>query len=103
MAPYNHQSLQAEHEIKSLSTSLTKCLTCLGQTWSKYLPLAIFAYNTFNTPNLANFSPYELVLCRFLILLYHYIVGRFSGTEHWLLKASFHPANSWTSSHLREN
>ena len=23
--------------------------------------------------------------------------------EHWLLKTSFHPANSWTSSGLREN
>ena len=32
--------------------------------WPKYLPLAVFAYNTFNTPNLANFSPYELVLRR---------------------------------------
>ena len=32
------------------------------------------------------------------------VVGRFfSGTEHWLLKTSFHPANSWTSSGLREN
>ena len=26
----------------------------------KYLPLATLAYNTFNTPNLANYSPYEL-------------------------------------------
>ena len=29
---YNHQSLQAEHGIKSLSTILTKHLTNLGQT-----------------------------------------------------------------------
>ena len=29
-APYNHQSLQVEHGIKSLSTILTKHLTCLG-------------------------------------------------------------------------
>ena len=28
--------------------------------WPKYLPLATFMYNTFNSPNLANFSPYEL-------------------------------------------
>ena len=28
------------------------------------------------------------------------VVGRFSGTEQWLLKTSFHPANSWTSSGL---
>ena len=32
--------------------------------WLKYLSLANFAYDTFNTPNLANFSPYELVFGR---------------------------------------
>ena len=31
VAPYNHQSLQAEHRIKSLSHILTKHLTRLGQ------------------------------------------------------------------------
>ena len=30
VAPYNHQSLQAEHDIKSLSTILTKHLRDLG-------------------------------------------------------------------------
>ena len=29
--------------------------------WPKYLPLATFAYNTFNTPNLGNDSTYELI------------------------------------------
>ena len=33
VAPYNHQSLQPEHGIKSLSTILTKHLTNLGQMW----------------------------------------------------------------------
>ena len=32
--------------------------------WPKYLPLATFTYNTFNTPNLANFSPYKLAFGR---------------------------------------
>ena len=32
--------------------------------WLKYLTLALFAYNTFNTPNLGNHSPYELVFGR---------------------------------------
>ena len=64
VAPYNHQSLQAEHGIKSLSTILTKHLTNLGQIWPKYLSLADLTYNTFNTPNLANYSPYELVFGR---------------------------------------
>ena len=59
---YNHQSLQAEHGIKSLSNILTKHITNLGQRWPKYLSLATFAYNTFNTPNLGNYSPYELLL-----------------------------------------
>ena len=41
VAPYNHQSLQVEHRIKSVSTILMKHLTSLGQMWPKYLPLAI--------------------------------------------------------------
>ena len=64
VAPYNHQSLQAEHRIMSLSCILTKHLTTLGQMWTKYLSLATFAYNTFNSPNLGNYSPYELTLGR---------------------------------------
>ena len=63
VAPYNHRSLQAEHGIKSLSTILIKHLKNLGQIWPKYLPLAIFVYNTFNSPNLANYSPYGSVFC----------------------------------------
>ena len=62
--PYNHQSLQTKHGIKSLSMILTKHLTNLGQMWPKYLSLATFAYNTFNTPNLVNYSLYELVFGR---------------------------------------
>ena len=41
-----------------------KHLTNEDQMWLKYLSLATFAYNTFNTPNLANFIPYELVFGR---------------------------------------
>ena len=32
--------------------------------WPKYLLLATFAYNAFNSPNIANYSPYELVFGR---------------------------------------
>ena len=64
IAPYNHQFLQAEHCIKSLSTILTEHISNLGQIWPKYLPLATFAYNTLNTPNLGNHSPYELIFGR---------------------------------------
>ena len=64
VAPFNHQSLQAEHGIKSLSSILTKHLTEQGQMWPKYIPLAMLAYNTFNFPSLANHSPYEVVFRR---------------------------------------
>ena len=64
VAPYNHQSLQAEHGIKSLTHILTKHLTSLGQMWTKYLTLAMFAYNMFNSPDLGNYSPYELTFGR---------------------------------------
>ena len=37
VAPYNHQSPQAEHGIKSLSTILTKLLTNLGQNTYHWL------------------------------------------------------------------
>ena len=64
VALYNHQSLQSEHSIKSLSTILAKHLTNLGQMWPKYLPLATFAYNIFNTTNVGNYSPYVLIFSR---------------------------------------
>ena len=64
IAPYDHQSFQVEHCIKSLLTILMKHLTEKGQMWHKYLPLATFAYNTFNSPSLANHSLYKLVFGR---------------------------------------
>ena len=64
VAPYNHQSLQADHGIKSLSRILTNHLTGQGQMWHNNLPLATFAHNTFNSPNLANHSLYKLVFGR---------------------------------------
>ena len=82
VAPYIPQSLQAENGIKSLSTILTKHLTNLDQMWPKYLPLAMFACNMFNTPNLGNYSPYELILVENLD---HYsteiqtLISRFQG------------------------
>ena len=40
---------------------LTKHLTDLSQMRPKYLPLGTLTYNTFNTPNEANYNPYELI------------------------------------------
>ena len=51
VAPYDHHSLQAEHDIMSLSMILTKNLMGFGVMWPKYFPLATFPYNTFNGPN----------------------------------------------------
>ena len=51
--PYNHQLLQAKHGIKALLRILTKHVTTLGQMCWKYLSLATFAYNAFDSPNLA--------------------------------------------------
>ena len=64
VALYNHQSLQAEHGIKSLSNILTKHLTKSGDMWIDYLPFATLAHNTYNSPNLNNYSLYELVFGR---------------------------------------
>ena len=50
IAPYNDQSLQAEQGIKTLSQIPMKHLSGQGQMWHKYLPLATFAHNTFNSP-----------------------------------------------------
>ena len=69
VAPYNHQSLQAEHGIKSLSNILTKHLTKSGNMWIDYLPFATLAHNMYNSLNLSNYSPYELVFERKLKLL----------------------------------
>ena len=49
---------------KTLSQILTKHLSGQGQMWHKYLPLATFTHNMFNSPNLANHSLYELVFGR---------------------------------------
>ena len=64
VTPYNHQSLQAQCVIKSMSMILMKHLTILGQMWPMYLSLATFMYNTFNIPSLGSFSPYGLVFRR---------------------------------------
>ena len=64
VVPYHHQSQQAEHGIKPLTTILIKHLTRLGQYWQKYLPFAIYSYNSFCSPSLNCLSPFELVLSR---------------------------------------
>ena len=43
---------------------MTKHLTDHVQMWPMYLPLATLVYNTLNSPNLGNYSPYKLVFSR---------------------------------------
>ena len=51
-------------ELNHFPAILSKHLTSRGQMWTKYLSLATFVYNMFNTPNLGNYSPYELTFGR---------------------------------------
>ena len=69
VSPTNHKSLQAEHGIKSLSNILMKHLSGLGDDWHLYTSPAMLTYNTYNTPNLDNLSPFELALGRKPILV----------------------------------
>ena len=69
VSPTNHKSLQAEHGIKSLSNILMKHLSGLGDDWHLYTRPAMLIYNTYNTPNLDNLSPFELALGRKPILV----------------------------------
>ena len=41
-----------------------KHLTNIGQMWLKCLSFATFLYNTFNSPNVVNYSLYKLVFGR---------------------------------------
>ena len=69
VSPTNHKSLQAEHGIKSLSNILMKHLSGLGDNWHLYCRPAMLTYNTYNTPNLDNLSPFEVAFGRKPILV----------------------------------
>ena len=69
VSPTNHKFLQAEHGIKSLSNILMKHLSGLADNWHLYTRPAMLTYNTYNTPNLDNLSPFELAFGRKPILV----------------------------------
>ena len=58
------EKIELLNGIKSLSNILTKHLTKSGDMWIDYLPFATLAQNTYNSPNLNNYSPYVLVFRR---------------------------------------
>ena len=66
--PTNHQSLMAEHRIKSLASILMKLLTGLGDNWPLYCKPAILVYNSYVTPNLDHLSPFEVAIGRTAVL-----------------------------------
>ena len=67
-SPTNHQSLMAEHGIKSLARILMKHLTGLGDNWPLYCKPAMLVYNSYAIPNLGNCSPFEVAIGRKAIL-----------------------------------
>ena len=67
-SPTNHQSIMAEHGIKSLANILMKHLTGLGDNWPSYCKPAMLSYNSYATPNLDNLSPFEIAIGRKAIL-----------------------------------
>ena len=84
VSPTNHKSLQAEHGIKSLSNILMKHLSGLGDNWHLYCRPAMLAYNTYNTPNLGNLSPFEVAFGRKPIL-----VPKLESTPHIPVAGTF--------------
>ena len=69
VSPTDHQSLQAEHGIKSLSGLLVKHLSTVW-SWHSVLPYSMLCYNGYSSPNLNGYSPYELVF-RYKMILSH--------------------------------
>ena len=57
-SPTNHQSLMAEHQIKSLTNILYETsYRPRGDNWPLYCKPAMLVYNSYATPNLDNLSP----------------------------------------------
>ena len=64
VSPTNHRSLQAEHGIKSLINLIMKHLSGFGKNWHLFAKPCMIAYNSYASPNLAGYSPFELVMGR---------------------------------------
>ena len=67
-SPTNHQSLMAEHGIKSFAGILMKHLTGLGDNWPLFCKPAMLVYNSYVTSNLDNLSPFEVAVGRKAVL-----------------------------------
>ena len=64
LSVHNHQSLLAEHGIKSLSSIIKYLMFQAQGPWINFVDDAMAAYNSYASPNLDGLSPYELVYGR---------------------------------------
>ena len=58
----NHGSLQVERHTKTIGNFLKKHLNQFGKDWMRFIYTTSYAYNSFSSPYLENYSPYELAL-----------------------------------------
>ena len=61
VSPTNHQSLQAEHGIKTISNTIIKHLVAYGKNWEEHARSAMLHTNSYSSPNMCNVSPYQCV------------------------------------------
>lgn len=60
----NHGSLQVERHIRTVSDFLRVNLNQFGTDWVRFVSTTCYAYNSFSSQHLGNYSPYELVFGR---------------------------------------
>ena len=60
----NHKSNKSERFIATVSQLLTSYLTNNGRNWHLFTTSVAYAYNSFASPTLANYSPFYLVYLR---------------------------------------
>ena len=59
--PYNNGSLRLEGFIKAINTMSAKWLIGKEDQWPYYLQTTVFAYSTFQSPNLNGLDAYQLI------------------------------------------
>ncbi|KAJ8038848.1 hypothetical protein HOLleu_16398 [Holothuria leucospilota] len=60
----NHGSLQVERHIQTIANFVKVNLNQFGTDWVRFVATSSYAYNSFSSPYLGNYSPYELAFGR---------------------------------------
>ena len=60
----NHGSLHVERQIRTISNFLKVNLNQFGTDWVRFVATATYAYNSYSSPYLGNYSPFYLVFLR---------------------------------------